>query len=131
MPLAVVVAGATRHAVQRLAAPLDAVVVERPGPPAAAPRHGCLDQGDEYDACRQVAAQPAYIPHMRCRGEDQRAKRELSDYRARRWVVEGCHAGLNRFRKPLVRFEKKLETHLAPLPCACADIVLKQAQVFR
>jgi hypothetical protein len=38
---------------------------------------------------------------------------------------------LNRFRKLLVRFEKKLETHLALLQFACAYIVLKRAGVFR
>jgi hypothetical protein len=37
---------------------------------------------------------------------------------------------LNRFRKPLVRFEKNLETHLALLQFAYADMVLKGAGVF-
>ena len=49
----------------------------------------------------------------------------------RRWVVEVCHSWLNRFRKLLVRFEKKLETHLALLQFACAYIVLKRARVIR
>ena len=47
------------------------------------------------------------------------------------WVIEVCHAWLNRFRKLLVRFEKKLETHLALLQFACAYIVLKRAGVLR
>jgi putative transposase len=46
-------------------------------------------------------------------------------------VVEVCHSWLNRFRKILVRFEKKLATHLALLQLACAYIVLKRAEVFR
>jgi putative transposase len=71
------------------------------------------------------------IPHIRSRGEEQREKREITGYRARRWVVEVCHSCLNRFRKLLVRFEKTLETHLALLQFACAYIVLKRAGVIR
>jgi putative transposase len=131
MPLAVVVAGANRHDMQLLAATLDAVVVERPEPTAEAPQHVCLDKGYDDDACRQVAEQHEYIPHIRSRGEEQRETREIPGYRPRRWVVEVCHAWLNRFRKLLVRFEKKLETHLALLQFACAYIVLKRAGVIR
>jgi putative transposase len=131
IPLAVVVAGAKRHDLKLLAETLDAVVVERPEPREEAPPPVCLDQGYAYDACRQVAEPHDDIPHLRSRGEEQREKRELPGYRPRRWVVEVCHAWLNRFRKRLVRFEKKLETHLALLQFACADIVLKRAEVFR
>ena len=131
IPIAVVVAGANRHDMKLLADTLDAVVVERPEPTEAAPQHVCLDKGDDYDACRQVAEQHDYIPHIRSRGEEQREKREIPGYRPRRWVVEVCHAWVNRFRKLLVRFEKKLETHLALLQFACAYIVLKRAEVIR
>jgi putative transposase len=131
IPLAVVVAGANRHDMKLLADTLDAVVVERPEPTEAAPQHVCLDKGYDYDECRQVAAQHDYIAHIRSRGEEQREKREIPGYQPRRWVVEVCHSWLNRFRKLLVRFEKKVETHLALLQFACAYIVLKRAEVFR
>jgi putative transposase len=131
IPLAVVGAGANRHDMKRLADTLDAVVVERPEPTEAAPQHLCLDKGYDDDECRQVAEQRDYLPHIRSRGEEQREKRELPGYRPRRWVVEVCHSWLNRFRKLLVRFEKKLETHLALLQFACAYIVLKRAGVIR
>jgi putative transposase len=107
------------------------VVVERPEPTAEAPQHVCLDRGYDYDECRQVAEQRGDIAHIRSRGKEQREKRAIPGYRARRWVVEVCHSWLNRFRKRLVRFEKKLETHLALLQFACAYIVLKRAGVFR
>lgn len=90
IPLAVVVAGAHRPDLKRLAATLDVVVVERPEPSPDAPQHVCLDKGDDDAECRQGAAQHAYIPPMRSRGEAQREKRESPDYRARRWVVEMC-----------------------------------------
>lgn len=120
--MAVIVAGANRHDMKLLAATLDAAVLERPEPTEAAPQHVCLDKGYDYDACRQAAES---------RGEEQQARREIPGYRARRWVVEVCHSWLNRFRKILVRFEKKLATHLALLQFACAYIVLKRADVFR
>jgi putative transposase len=131
IPIAVVVAGANRHAMKLLAATLDVVVVERPEPTAEAPQHVGLDKGSDDDECRQVAAPHDCIPHMRSRGEEQREKRAIPGDRPRRWVVGVCHAWLNRFRQLLVRFEKKLETHLALLQFACADMVLKRAGVFR
>jgi putative transposase len=131
MPIAVVVAGANRHAMKLRAATLEAVVVERPEPTEEVPQHVCLDKGDDDDECRQVAEPHDDIPHMRSRGEEQREKREIPGDRPRRWVVEVCHSWVNRFRKILVRFEKKLETHLALLQFACAYIVLKRAEVFR
>jgi putative transposase len=131
VPIAVVVAGANRHDMKLLAATLDAVVVVRPEPTAEAPQHLCADKGYDYEACYQEAEGHGYIPHIRARGEEQRDKREIPGYRARRWVVEVCHSWVNRFRKLLVRFEKNLATHFALLQFACAYIVLKRAEVFR
>ena len=114
-----------------LASTLDAVVVVRPEPTAAAPQHLCADKGYDYEACYQEAEGHDYIPHIRARGEEQREKREILGYRARRWVVEVCHAWLNRFRTLLVRFEKNRATPFARLRCACASSVLKRAEGFR
>ena len=131
IPIAVVGAGANRHDMKLLAATLDAAVLERPEPTAEALHHVGLDQGYDYEACRQEAESRGYIPHIRSRGEEHQERREIPGYRARRWVVEVGHSWLNRFRKILVRFEKKLATHLALLQFACADIVLKRAGDFR
>jgi putative transposase len=108
-------------------------VSERPEPTGQAPQHVCLDKGDDSDTCRQVAEPHEYLycSPIRSRGAEQRERREIPGYRPRRWVVEVCPSWLNRFRKLLVRFEKKLETHLALLQFACAYIVLKGAGVFR
>jgi len=48
------------------------------------------------------------------------------DFKARRWVVEVAHSWLNRFRKLLVRYEKKAITYLALLSFACAIIVWRK-----
>ena len=131
IPIAVVVAGANRHEMKLLAETLEAVVAVRPEPTAEAPQHLCADKAYDYPDTRQQVESHGYIPHIRSRGEESRERREIPGARARRWVVEVCHSWLNRFRKILVRFEKKLETHLALLQFACAYIVLKRAEVFR
>ena len=114
-----------------LATTREAVVLERPEPTEEAPQHLCADRGYDDTECREEAARLEDIAHIRTRGEERQAKQTIPGYRARRWVVEVCHSWLNRFRKILVRFEKKLATHLALLQLACAYIVLKRAEVFR
>jgi putative transposase len=131
IPIAVVVAGANRHEMKLLATTREAVVLERPEPTEEAPQHLCADRGYDDTECREEAARLEDIAHIRTRGEERQAKQTIPGDRARRWVVEVCHAWLNRFRKILVRFEKKLATHLALLQFACAYIVLKRAGVFR
>jgi len=63
-----------------------------------------------------------YIPHVRQRGEEIKAKKEIPGYRARRWIVEVAHSWFNRFRKLLVRYEKLAETYEALLHLAAAII---------
>jgi putative transposase len=131
IPMAVVVAGANRPDMPLLATTLAAVVLARPTPPEEAPQPGCADKGYDDTACREEAARLQYIVHIRTRGEERQAKQTIPGYRARRWVVAGCHSWFNRFRKILVRFEKQLATQLALLQLACAYIVLKRAEVLR
>ena len=78
----------------------------------------CMDKGYDYEEVREVAAEWGYTTHIRCRGEEKRAKEEGE--KARRWVVERTHSWLNRFRRLLVRWEKKGRNYLALLHFACA-----------
>src|ERR671924_1442260 len=61
IPMAVVVAGANRHDMKLLAKTLEAVVLERPEPTAAAPQHLCADKGYDDAECREEAARLEYI----------------------------------------------------------------------
>lgn len=131
IPIAVVVAGANRHDMKLLEDTLEAVVVERPEPTPENPQNLCADKGYDYPETHQKVVERGYIPHILSRGQEAQEKKEIPGYRARRWVVEVCHSWLNRFRKILVRFEKKIETHLGLLQFACAYIVLKRSGVFR
>jgi putative transposase len=70
-----------------------------------------------------------YIVHIPHRGAS-RAPRRSPGTRARRWVVEACHSWLNRFRKILVRFEKKVANYDGLLAFACAIICWRRAGVL-
>jgi putative transposase len=62
-----------------------------------------------------------YHPHIRRRGEERRACR--CGTRARRWVVERTHSWFNRYRKLLIRCEKKPQNYLALIQFAAVLIV--------
>ena len=46
---------------------------------------------------------------------------------AKRWVVERAHSWLSRFRRLLVRWEKREDTYLAMLHFACGAITWRFA----
>ena len=75
---------------------------------------------------RELAELFEFVTHLRTRGEEREAKREAGK-RARRWVVERSHSWLNRFRRLLIRWEKKPENYLAMLHLACGLIAYQQA----
>ena len=128
--MAVAVEGANRHDMKLLEPTLQAIIVERPEPSEEQPQHLCLDAGYDYDEVRLLLEQWGYTAHIRPRGEEARDKARIPGYRARRWVVERTHSWLNRFRRLLIRWEKKIENYLAMLHFACAWITFRAAGVF-
>lgn len=119
-PLAVVLAGANVPDAKLLAAPPEAIVVERPAPTADAPQHLCLDKGYDKPTGWQAAAEHGYTPHMRRIGEGQRDQRRERQHSARRWVMERTLAWLSKCRAILVRYDKHARNYLALLKLACA-----------
>jgi transposase len=81
----------------------------------------CLDAG--YVGARELVEGLGYKAHIRGRGEEREEKENNPEYVARRWVVEVCHSWMNRFRKLLVRYEKKVRNYLGLVELACAIIV--------
>jgi len=108
---------------------LESLPLARPCPEELA-QHLCLDKGYDYEAVRTIVARFRYIPHIRTRGEEIENKRRVPGYRARRWVCERTHSWINRFRRLLVRWEKKEQNYIAMLHFACAYICLKAAGVL-
>ena len=130
LPLGIAVDGANRHDMKLVDATLEAIIIKRPEPTATQPQPLCLDKGYDYDAVRETLEAWSYTAHIRHRGEEAQAKRDLPGYRARRWVVERTHAWMNRFRRLLIRWEKKVENYLALLHFACAWITFRAAELF-
>ena len=124
LPLAVVLSGANTHDVKLLEETLDHIVTLRPEPEEEHPQNLCLDAG--YTGSQENVQQRGYIPHIRPRGEEKKELERNPDFHARRWVVEVTHSFFNRFRKLLVRFEKKTSSYLALIQFACAVIVWRK-----
>ena len=78
---------------------------------------------------RELVLAYGYNAHIRTRGEEIQAKRDIPNYRARRWLVERTHSWMNRFRRLLIRWEKKVENYEAMLHFACAFITFRAAGV--
>jgi putative transposase len=130
VPIGLAVVGANRHDMKLTEATLGSHVVPRPEPTEDKPQHLCLDKGYDYDLVREVVAARSYIAHIMARGEEAQEKREIPGYRARRWVVERTHSWMNRFRRILIRWEKKVVNYLAMLHFACAWISFRGAGLF-
>ena len=86
MPLAVVLSGANRHDMKKLADLLDAIVIERPDPELVE-QHLCLDRGYDYDSCRTQAKTSGYIAHIPDASLPVPPPDDPNRHPPRRWVV--------------------------------------------
>ena len=111
-------------------ATIESIVVERPEPSEEQPQGMCLDKGYDYDQVREVLAEFGFTAHIRARGEEAKEVAREAGKRARRWVVERSHSWMNRFRRILVRWEKKPENYEAMLQFACGIIAWEQAALL-
>lgn len=130
VPVGLAVDGANRHDMKLVRATLDSLVLPRPQPTPDAPQGMCLDKGYDYDDVRAILTEFGFTAHIRSRGEEARELAAEAGRRARRWVVERSHSWMNRFRRLLVRWEKKAENYLAFLHFACALIAFRAAGLF-
>lgn len=130
MPLGLAVAGANRHDMKLARETLDHIVVERPTPTAAQPQGMCLDKGYDFQEVRELLAEFGFTAHIRARGEEAKQLKQDAQKKARRWVVERTHSWMNRFRRILIRWDKKPENYLAFLHFACGLIAFRAAGLF-
>lgn len=122
LPLALAVDGANRHDVKLTEATIKSIVVKRPRPTKEKPQGLCLDKGYDSDEVRGLLAEFGFTAHIRSRGEEAQDIKRKAGYKARRWVVERTHSWMNRFRRILIRWEKKAANYIAFLHLACAII---------
>lgn len=90
----------------------------------------CLDKGYDYDEVYATLREFDFTAHVRPRGEEAQAIKREAGFKARRWVVERVHSWLNRFRRLLVRWEKKPQNYLAFLHFACSLIAFRATGLF-
>jgi len=125
MPLGLAVAGANVHDQRLLDATLDSIPIGRPRPTASRRQHLCADKGYDAEAVRRSARRRRYRPHIRSRGEEQKSCRR--GQRARRWVVERIHSWLNRYRRILIRWEKKAANYVSLLHLVFAHVLWRNS----
>ena len=130
MPIGLAVDGANRHDMKLVRATIESIVVERPAPTDEQPQGMCLDKGYDFQEVRDILAEFGFTAHIRARGEEAKAIKCEAGFRARRWVVERTHSWMNRFRRILIRWEKKPENYIAFLHFACALIAFRASGLF-
>ena len=118
-PLGAIVVAANVNDDKLLKQTLEAIVVERPRPTQKKPQHLCLDKAYDTPTGDAVAAECAYVPHIRRRGETPVPKSKRT-YPPRRWVIERTFAWLSKCRALLVRYDKNPKHYLGLLQFACA-----------
>jgi len=129
LPIGLVVTGAERHDKTQVQAVLENMPLLPPIPDRESPQHFCADKGYDFRDVRRLVIRLGYVTHILSRGDEQEALR-VPGYRARRWVCERTHSWLNRFRRILIRWEKKIDNYIAFLHLACAFIVWRHCPVF-
>jgi putative transposase len=133
VPLSIVVAAANAHDVTLARETLDGIVVARSRPKGNRRQHLCLDKAYASNKVERLTGRRGYtahIPTKRKKGEPQATQPRYSGAKARRWVNERTHSWFHRFRRILIRWEKKAVNYLAILHFAAAYYTFRQARVF-
>ena len=126
VPLSPIVTGANVNDAKRIDEVLSAIVVKRPRTPMRRTKHLCADAGFRSAEAIRIMESHGDISHVVDRRKAAQAKKRQPWKKARRWVVEVCHSGFNRFRKLLVRYEKRERSFLALNHLAAAIIAFRK-----
>jgi putative transposase len=130
VPIGLTIAGANRHDMKLVKETIESIVVKRPKATKKKKQNMCLDKGYDYEEVRDILNEFGFTAHIRSRGEEAQEIKKEAGKRARRWVVERTHSWLNRFRRILIRWDKKPEAYIAFLHFACALIAFRAAGLF-
>jgi putative transposase len=130
VPIGIVIEGANRHDMKLLRPTIESIMIELPEPTEAHPQGMCLDKGYDSQEVRDILHEFGFTAHIRTRGEEAKAIKREDGFKARRWVVERAHSWMNRFRRLLVRWDKKPQNYLAFLHFACGLIAFRVSGLF-
>jgi transposase len=101
---------------------LESIPLRRPRPTKHRPQGLCLDKGYDYAEIDALVDEFRFTGHIARRGQQQRTVKRAAGNKARRWVVERTHSWMNRFRRILIRWEKRADTYIAMLHLSFALI---------
>lgn len=110
---------------------MESIAAERPAPTPAAPQGRCLDKGYDSNEVRDLLDEFGFTAHIRARGEEAQALKQEIGFKARRWVVERTPSWMNRFRRLLIRWDKKACNYVGLLHLACAYITYRPSGLLR
>ena len=130
MPIGLAVAGANVNDFKMARETLESIPVKRPRATANKRQNLCLDKGYDYDEIRELLREFRFTAHIRSRGEEAKMIRKSARFKARRWVVERTHSWMNRFRRILIRWEKKPENYVGLLHITLACIAFQASGMF-
>lgn len=130
IPIGLAVEGANRNDMKMVRETIENIVVERPEPTEEEPQGMCMDKGYDFQEVRDTLIEFGFTAHIRSRGEEAKELAAEAGKRARRWVVERAHSWMNRFRRILIRWEKKSQNYIAFLHFACGLIACRAAGLF-
>ena len=129
VPLGAAVDGANAHDQKLVESTLDDIPVDRPTPTPRKSQHLCLDKGYVGEPVERVVRCRGYRVHVPPKGNEP-PRRAHRQGRARRWKVERTHSWLNRARRLLIRWEKKVANYLSFLHLQFAIVALRRAGVL-
>lgn len=89
-----------------------------------------MDKGYDFDEVRDLARAFRFTAHICSRGEEAKRIRRSARFKARRWVSERTHSWMNRFRRILIRWEKKPENYVGMLHLTLGWIALQASGLF-
>lgn len=122
IPVSVAIDGANRHDMKMVRETFENIQVDRPEPTSDEPQGICQDKGYDYDEVRELDQEFGFTAHIQSREKEAKAIKKKAGFKARRWVVERTHSWMNRFRRILVRWEKRADTYIAMLHFTCGLI---------
>jgi putative transposase len=131
VPMGLAVDGAHRNDFTMARETIESIAVERPDPPPDTPQGLCLDKGDDDDEVRDLLTEFGLTAPIRARGEEAKALKQEAGCKARRWVVARTPSWMNRFRRLLIRWDKKVCNYLGFLHVACAYMTYRQSGLLR
>ena len=127
IPLSVVITSANTHDMKAAMSVLDNIVVKKPSSKINKEKQNlCLDKGYDFRETENSVIKKGYLPHIPHRGGQSITKGGNHHSKRRRWVVERTNSWHNRFRKHLVRYEKKIENYFALVCLGCCIITYRR-----